>query len=70
MGTSLRTIVHEERSTNDPDAVMLRRSAQRILVCSAKRIFGVLRKAHIGVLREAHIGVLRTGIGQPGERVL
>ena len=28
METSLRTMVHEERSTNDPDAIMLGRSAQ------------------------------------------
>ena len=28
MKTSLRTKVHEERSNNDPDAIMLRRFAQ------------------------------------------
>ncbi len=38
METSLRTMVYEERSTNDPDAIMLARSARCILLCSARGI--------------------------------
>ncbi len=53
METSLRTMVHKERSTNGPDAIMLRRSAQGLANLVNGYRYSVFSSRSVSVFRKA-----------------